>query len=103
MLDQPSLPAAISLPLQPNKSIPTAHRHATALNHEEAGGDNNIILQNMSSNLSTQEEKVKPSGGDVCSACRGTGVLIGSQPWPLEGVREPHKPDRSLEFNVYYY
>lgn len=68
----------------------------------EAGGDNNITLKNMSSNLRSQEEKVKPSDG-VCSVCKGTGVLTGSHPWPLEGGRKPHTPDRSLEFSVYYY
>lgn len=54
---------------------------------------------NVSSKLSMQEEKAKTSGGGVwCSVCKGTGALMSSHQQSLEGGREPHPADKSVEF-----
>lgn len=114
-LDQPSLPPALPLPLQQKESIKTtAYRQTSTLKHVEAGSDNNIELQTvrnennnendsklkkMSSSLSVREEKAKTSGGHVwCSVCKGTGALMSSHVQALEGSREPHTADKSVEF-----
>lgn len=114
-LGQPSLPPA--LPLLQKESIkttPTAYRQTSTLKHVEAEGDNNIKLQtvrnvikkennselkNMSSNLCMSEEMAETSGGDVrCSVCKGTGALMSSHLRSVEGGREPHPADKSVEF-----
>lgn len=46
-----------------------------------------------------QEEKAKTRGGGVwCSVCKGTGALMSSHQQSLEGGREPHPADKSVEF-----
>ncbi|KAF1386619.1 hypothetical protein PFLUV_G00096740 [Perca fluviatilis] len=112
-LGQLSLPPALLQPLQLKeriKTIPTAYRQNSTLEHVEAGGDNyiqtfrNVIkntsdreLKHMSSSLSMQEGKAKTSEGDVwCSMCKGTGALKSSHLRPVEGGREPHTADSQL-------
>lgn len=114
-LGQPLRPLA--LPLQQKESIttiPTAFRQNSARVNVEEGGDNsfrhqtvrNVIknkndseLKHMSSNLSLQEETAKTSGGGVwCSLCKGTGAIMSSHLQPLDGGREPHTADKSVEF-----
>lgn len=55
----------------------------------------------MSSKISLQEEKAESSRGGVqCSVCKGTGAVMSFHQLSLEGVREPHPEDKSVEFFI---
>ncbi|XP_039989769.1 telomere repeats-binding bouquet formation protein 1 [Xiphias gladius] len=111
----PSLSPALRLPLQHKesiKTIPIAYRQTSTHKHIEAGGDDRVELQtvrniimkendselkNMSSNLSTREEKAKTSRRDEwCSVCNGTRAQMYFHVQSLEGGRELHKAKSQL-------
>lgn len=115
---QPSLPPALPLQQKGIKTIPKAYSQTSTLRHLEAEKENiklhtvrNMLknekdgeLKNVSSNLSTWEEKTKSSRGGRCLVCKGTGALMSSPQQSLEGGREPPTADKSVEFlNVDYF
>uniref|UniRef100_A0A3Q3IX65 Myb-like domain-containing protein n=1 Tax=Monopterus albus TaxID=43700 RepID=A0A3Q3IX65_MONAL len=107
-LGQSSLPPARNVP--PHKTIPITYSQSSTVKHAEAEGDNssklhtfrNMITKENDSqvkkiSLSTLKVKAKTSGEDMqCSVCRGTGALMSSHVWSLEGGREPHTADSHL-------
>ncbi|GAA6229002.1 telomere repeats-binding bouquet formation protein 1 [Lates japonicus] len=111
----PSLSPTLPLPLQHKeniKTIPTAYRQTSTHKRIEAGDDNNFKLQtvrnmimkenesdlkNMSSILSTWEEKAETSGrNERCSVNKGTRAPVSSHVWSLEGGRELHSSDSDV-------
>ncbi|XP_049929854.1 telomere repeats-binding bouquet formation protein 1 isoform X2 [Epinephelus moara] len=98
-LGMPSLPAASPLPLQQEsmKTIPTEYRQNNTVKHVETRDDNNNKLRTVRNVIKKKSDnKLKTSGGSVCSVCKGTGFLMPPNLQPLEGAREPHTEDNQL-------